>query len=484
MKRITGIACAVIAFLSIFTVGCGCGKRQTLTNYNIECALSGDVITGNESVTFYNHTENAFNQLKFNLYGNAFRQNAKYQPVSAQYCNRAYYDGQSYGEMNVISVKEGGEPLNFEVGGKDENVLTVDLKEYVYPGENVAVDVEFTLKLAKVIARTGITRNTINLANFYPVLCGIQDGGFYECVYYSAGDPYYADCADYDFTFTADEKYVVAVGGKLVSSHVGGGKRTSKYILNKARSLCLVLSEKFETITDNSTGREINYYYYDDPQPEKSLKAAADAVKLYEKTFGAYPYQTYTVAQTEFIQGGMEFSSLVMISDALEQPEYLEVIAHETAHQWWQGAVGNNEIEYAFLDEGLAEYSVVLFYENYSEYGFTREECITAAEKTYKTFCSVYEKMFENTDTSMIRNLGEFSSEYEYVNIAYVKPAIMYDCLRKTIGDKRFFGALRRYYSDHLYKNATPDDLVGAFEKSGADTNGFFKGFFDGSAIL
>ena len=180
----------------------------------------------------------------------------------------------------------------------------------------------------------------------------------------------------------------------------------------------------------------------------------------------------------------MEFPALVMISDELSGLNYGEVIVHETAHQYWQSAVGNNEIEHAFLDEGLAEYSVVLFYENYSEYGYTRQSLIKASEQTYKVFCSVSDKLYNKVNTVMLRGLKEFSSEYEYVNIAYIKPCIMYDNLRTTIGDTRFFSGLKRYYQNYKYKNAKPDDLVGAFEKTGADTNGFFQSFFEGKVII
>ena len=84
----------------------------------------------------------------------------------------------------------------------------------------------------------------------------------------------------------------------------------------------------------------------------------------------------------------------------------------------------------------------------------------------------------------MLRDLSEFKSEYEYVNVAYVKPTIMYDCLRATLGDARFFKGLRRYYEDFAFKNAAPADLVASFNKVGADTEGFFEGFFNGKAII
>ena len=208
------------------------------------------------------------------------------------------------------------------------------------------------------------------------------------------------------------------------------------------------------------------------------------AATFFAEKFGAYPYPAFSVVQTHFIQGGMEFPGLAMVSDALESKAYLEVIVHETAHQWWQSVVGNNEIEYGFLDEGLAEYSVIAFYETHPEYGFTRANLVESAERTYKTFCTVYDKLFGKVNTVMPRSLKDFDSEYEYVNVAYVKPAIMYDVLRTTIGDAKFFGGLKRYYADFAFKNAVPSDLVASFTRVGADVEGFFDGFFNGKAVL
>jgi aminopeptidase N len=66
----------------------------------------------------------------------------------------------------------------------------------------------------------------------------------------------------------------------------------------------------------------------------------------------------------------MEYPALVMISDNIgEHISYEEVIVHEVAHQWWYSLVGNDQINYGFLDEGLTEYSTILFFENNPEYG-------------------------------------------------------------------------------------------------------------------
>ena len=44
---------------------------------------------------------------------------------------------------------------------------------------------------------------------------------------------------------------------------------------------------------------------------------------------------------------------------------------------------------------------------------------------------------------------------------------------------------LKKYgIEKYKLKNATPYDLMGVYEKSGADTNGFFQSFFDGKVII
>ncbi len=483
MKKRLVLLVLVLALFVPFGVSCKNDKGAGV-QYDIDCSFEGNVLTGVEKVSFTNFTDNVFNEIKFNLFGNAFREKATFKPISAQYLSRAYPNGQSYGDIKINSVKTNGEGVRYEIVGQDKNILSVPLKQELFPDESVELEIEFTLTLANVIARTGINQSTVNLGNFYPILCGVEDGAFYECVYYSSGDPFYSDVADYRVRLSLDKSYVVATSGKLISSVLNENTVSYQYELNNARSFAMVLSKDFKVNTCEFNGVSVSYYYYCDAQPDRSMEYAVNSLKLFTELYGEYAYPTYSVVQTKFIQGGMEYPALVMIADDLESKAYGEVIVHETAHQWWQTGVGNNEIKYGFLDEGLAEYSVVTFFEQYSDYGMNRKDMVQSAERTYKIFCSVSDKIFGKVNTVMLRSLGEFNSEYEYVNMAYIKPCIMYESLRNSVGDELFFKGLKKYYKEYCFKNAHPDDLVGAFEKVGADTNGFFQSFFEGKVII
>lgn len=484
MKKFCVYACAIVALISAVFIG-GCKKTDNRrASYDITCEYTDGLISGSETVSFYNFTDNSYKRLKFNLYGNAFRKNAKYSPISKQYERRAYYSGESYGETVIEGVRCNDANLKYEVCGVDLNILEIELEKELFPEERAEVTIDFKVKLANVIARTGVNAETVNLGNFYPILCGIENGAFYECVYYSSGDPFYSDCADYNVKLSVDNKYTVAASGEITEKITAGDKTAYTFSLKNARSFALVLGERFNVIKDATTGVTVNYYFYKDASPEKSLKTAVEAIKFFGETYGEYPYKTFSVVETKFIQGGMEYPGLVYVSDELEEKAYTEVIVHETAHQWWMSVVGNNETEYGFLDEGLAEYSVIAFYEAHGDYGFTREQLVSSCEKTYKNFCTVYDKLYGKKDTSMTRSLKDFSSEYEYVNIAYVKPCIMYDAIRTGIGDAKFFGCLKKYYSAYKFLNAAPQDLLGVFETAGAGAQRILEAFFEGKEIM
>ena len=483
MKRLSFLFAIVVALSAVFAVGCA-NKKSARSCYDLSLSYEDGVLDGSLDFTFYNATDTAVKELKFNIYPNAYREGAKYTPVAASDGAGAYYAGKSYGGIEIESVAVKNEAAAYEIGGEDENILIVPLGAEIFPGERCALAIDFTVRLAKINHRLGITQGgTVNLANFYPVLCG-YDNGFYECVYYSAGDPFFSECADYNVRFTADEKYVVASSGVVAASSTENGKTTYTYRLKNARDFALALNENFETMSAKAGDVTVSYYYVKDASPVRSMDFAVKAVTTFSDMFGAYPYDTLSVVETGFNEGGMEYPALVYISDRLDEASYGEVIVHETAHQWWYASVGNNEIESPFLDEGLAEYSVVLFYEANEGLGMTRPQMIEAAEMTYRTYCNVYDQLFGKVDTTMLRPLGEYSSEYEYVNIAYIKSCLMFEHLRVGIGDGMFFKGLKRYYADNAYSVARPEDLVGAFEKCGADTNGFFESFFDGSAII
>ncbi len=216
MRKGVFFVAAIMALFNGVYFFSGCkNQKDVATRYemNIEYVPQTQTVTGTVKVEFENVYDTEIEELKFQLYPNAYRENAVHKAVSKTYEETAYYEGASYGEISISSVD--GAKL-FEIDGADENILSVALEKSLFPGDSVTVDICFLTELANVAHRTGITKKGVNLGYFYPVLCGWKDGGFYETEYDCVGDPFYLDYADYQVCLTLPKEYVVASGFEIV----------------------------------------------------------------------------------------------------------------------------------------------------------------------------------------------------------------------------------------------------------------------------
>lgn len=146
--------------------------------------------------------------------------------------------------------------------------------------------------------------------------------------------------------------------------------------------------------------------------------------------------------------------------------------------------VGSDQLTCAWQDEGLAEYSTLMFFEKFPSYGYTRSGIVLSATRAYRAFFSVYSQMMGEVDTTMTRNLSAFGSEFEYTNVTYNKGLILFDMLRSAMGEDKFIESLKKYYSECIYKIVSPDAMIAAFKLSGVDVEGIFSSFIEGKILI
>jgi aminopeptidase N len=146
-----------------------------------------------------------------------------------------------------------------------------------------------------------------------------------------------------------------------------------------------------------------------------------------------------------------------------EQRESVEeslewTVAHVIAHQWWGATVGNDAGREPVLDEALANWSALLYYrEVYGE-----ERAATALDEQLRGVYKLY-RTFGGEDMEANRGAKEYRNSFQYAAIVTCKGALMFEALRKLIGDEKFFTALRKYYAANEFEVAEMDDLRGAF---------------------
>ena len=460
-----------------------------LSTYKMDLTYNDEskTISGNEEITFINNYNNMFTSLKLHLYPNAFREGAKNSVVSSLDMDRAYPNDVSYGMIEILSVTSDEKPLDYVIEGEDSNILNVSLPLELYPDESVTFSIEFEVSLANINHRLGYGNNTINIGNFYPIVCVYEEGvGFKTDLYHSNGDPFYSECANYDVTFTYPSTFTLASSGQLMSSTQTENQITSYMEGRKIRDFCLVLSNIFQHTSTKVEKTIVNYYGYEnDSNIDYCLQVGTDALKTFNNLFGEYPYSQLSIVKSNFVHGGMEYPNLVLISDEISQEDLAYVIVHEIAHQWWYGVVGNDENNHAWMDEGLAEYSTLLFFENNASYGEEINEMLDGVTLSYKTFVRVYRDVLGEVDTSMDRSLNAFNTEPEYVQCTYTKGTLLFNSIRESVGDKKFFKALKDYYQDYSFKNVKPEEMIASFIKStGYNLESFIYSWINGEVEI
>ena len=133
-------------------------------------------------------------------------------------------------------------------------------------------------------------------------------------------------------------------------------------------------------------------------------------------------------------------------------------VAHVVAHQWWGATVGNDPAREPVLDEALANWSALLYYrENYGE-----EKAALALDEQLRGVYKLY-RTFGGEDMEASRPAREYRNSFQYAAIVTCKGALMFEALRQSIGDEKFFAALRKYYSVNKFEVAEVSDLRGAF---------------------
>lgn len=479
-KLLTFSLCLLFGFTALGLTACGKSTARSRYDIHAEYLQDEGILTCEMTADIVNTTDTALETLPFQLYPNAYREGAIYPPVSELFAPSAYYDGSSYGGIEILSV-EGG---SYTVGGEDENILYISLEEPLYPDETVTLTFSFEVTLAHIDHRLGIGERAINLANFYPVLCAYQDGGFVECVYSYSGDPFVSECADYTVSLTLPEGYE-AVGARFAEgAEQKRGTHVWELHAENVRDVAFVLGEGFKSMEREQDGVLVTYAYLEDANPELTLSVACESLGYFSKLFGEYEYPTYTVVQTDFPYGGMEYPALCMVSSLLREEEIPAVVAHETAHQWWYSMVGSDQYTEAWQDEGLAEFSAALFLEEHPQYGGSYREAVAAAESSYRAFFSVYSQVKGSADTRMSRPLTEYAGEYEYRNVSYDKGLILFDRLMDVAGEKRVLRALEMYKENYSGKIASAADFIACFGKAGAHAEELILSFTEGRCVI
>jgi hypothetical protein len=361
---------------------------------------------------------------------------------------------------------EDGEPVpdyQLEIGR-----MQLKLPAPLQPDKRISLQLGYELKLpspdSSFYGRPvpfGYTSRQTNLVDWYPFIPPYVAGqGWLSHQAGAFGEHLAYEVADFDVSIRLEglqEDLTLAA-----SAPAERRGEANHYTLEAARGFVWSASPMYEVRTQQVGDITVRSYAFPihAAAGEAALDTTSEALKLYSKLFGPYPHQTLAVVEADFLDG-MEYDGLYFLSNGFynlyngSQGEYLVAIAaHETAHQWFYGLVGNDQALEPWLDEALCTYSERLYYEN------TAPE---ALDWWYAYRVNYYDPRGW-VDGSIYNPEGYRA----YRDAVYLNGALFLEDLRGQMGNEAFFAFLKDYVGKFTHKIASGDDffaLLGTYTR-------------------
>ncbi|MCX2837672.1 M1 family metallopeptidase [Salinimicrobium sp. MT39] len=223
-------------------------------------------------------------------------------------------------------------------------------------------------------------------------------------------------------------------------------------------------------------------FYYPEGMEERvepTYRHTGFMMDFFQKETGvAYPWQNYKqIPVRDFLYSGMENTGTTIFSDIFlvdsigyHDQNYVNVNAHELAHQWFGNLVTAAFHEDHWLQEGFATY-----------YALLAEKEIFGEDYYYRKLFKTAEELKELSD----RGKGEAVAAKNGSSLTYYqKGAWALHILNEKIGKTAFDTGVKNFLEKHKYSTATTQDLIDEMEAaSGQDLSGFVNDWLKQSAF-
>lgn len=221
-------------------------------------------------------------------------------------------------------------------------------------------------------------------------------------------------------------------------------------------STCLVIGDyDFKTL-ETSRGLPVELWYYPDWEShfEPTYRYQTQMFDFFESEFGLnYPWELYRQAPvTDYMYGAMETTTATVFGDflmvdnrAFYGRNFINVNAHELAHQWFGNYISHLKDKDVWLTESFATYWAKMFEKNiFGEdyYQAERDKELTDALAA---------------DRRNNYSVGHSRGGRERV---YQKGSLVLDMLHDILGDQEFKAVMKNYLESYPYQTAETNDFL------------------------
>ncbi|MDQ3127875.1 MAG: hypothetical protein M3Q66_05375 [Chloroflexota bacterium] len=332
------------------------------------------------------------------------------------------------GRLTVTLARSDGRAVSATV--KDQTI-SVPLGGVLQPGARVVVRIDYRSTLRSDLAGSNWLFTRVNgILQAHRWLPWISRSTAFTRP--NHGDPFVTPVSPrVRVTIVSDRILRWATTGE----QVGGTGTTKIFEARNVRDFAITGAPDYRLTSATVGGVVIHVWGRPGFATSSVMAAAKSALAKEAALLGPYPYKTYDLAQTGGGYG-MESPGMTWIPGGAGSLTYL--VAHETAHQWFYGIVGNDQARQPFADEAAAD-----FVARYVTGLRRSSRCATA-----RLDLTIYQ--YSNTC---------------YYEAIYIQGGNFLDDTRKRMGNTAFWAGIRDHLATYRFKLTTTKALLDTLDE-------------------
>lgn len=436
-----------------------------------------NILTGNQTLQYHNHSPDTLFKIYYHLYFNAFQPGSMMDIRSRHVVDPDKRIGERIGKLkeneigyqHITKLRQNNQDVSFVVEG---TLMIVDLKTPVPPNSVSTLSLDFEAQVPIQIRRSG--RNNIELIDYtmtqwYPKVAAYDHQGWHANQYVAR--EFYGEWGNYDVTISLPSTYTVAGTGILQNKkEIGHGYEDEGVFVKKQKANLdwhfiaqnvhdFAWSADPDYIHDKiqvPDGPLLHFFYQTGEKTDhwkKLLPIASAFFQFMNTKFGSYPYESYSIIQGG--DGGMEYQMCTMITGNGTLAGTVVTMIHESAHAWFQGTLASNESQYAWMDEGFTRFAE-----------FSAHQKLFGMDKPFEsTYQSYFKKALSGKEEPAALFADFFTTNDAYKIGSYMKGCLFLTQLEFIMGDENFTKGMLAYYNTWKFSHPEPNDFIFIMEK-------------------
>lgn len=256
--------------------------------------------------------------------------------------------------------------------------------------------------------------------------------------------------------------------GKRTYEEVVSDKHIDTWVCDSPQEEVFLIAAKFNEYShDMNSGIKAMAFLRtpDEGLANKYLEVTEQYMEMYQSMLGPYPYSKFALVEN-FWETGYGMPSFTLLGEKVIRFPFIlhSSYPHELLHNWWGNSV-YVDFESGNWCEGITAYMAD---------HLIKEQRGVGEEYRRSTLQKFSNYVTPDNDFPLSKFISRHDGPSEA--IGYGKALMVWQMLRRKIGDENFVAGVKLFYEKFKYKTASYDDMRMSMEEvSGIDLTSFFN---------